>query len=275
MLTSSRTKICVLILLTVVVLSTVAGTSCSTGKTALSVFAAAGAKPGYFVGELLDPHLPADLSYSNIVPGTGVEFWMPAWRPVVALAGDQFGVAMSLNEGWLDDGVSADDPTMGLWLASHDDSDPDPLFDWFAPLDHFEQAFIDCDSGAPLPLLGYGGANCSPPDPTPEASIYMKLWYKFEDCNHNGIPDDQDIAWGTSVDCNGNGIPDECEPGDIDGDGDVDLSDFATFALCYAGAGVTVPPPSCSEAWFCSSDLDGDDDVDLSDFAIFALNYTG
>ena len=30
------------------------------------------------------------------------------------------------------------------------------------------------------------------------------------DCNGNGVPDDQDIAKGTSEDCNGNGIPDEC-----------------------------------------------------------------
>ncbi len=33
----------------------------------------------------------------------------------------------------------------------------------------------------------------------------------IEDCNGNGIPDDLDIANGTSTDCNGNGIPDECE----------------------------------------------------------------
>ncbi len=31
------------------------------------------------------------------------------------------------------------------------------------------------------------------------------------DCNGNGIPDDQDIAQGTSLDCNRNTIPDECE----------------------------------------------------------------
>jgi hypothetical protein len=31
------------------------------------------------------------------------------------------------------------------------------------------------------------------------------------DCNSNGVPDDQDIANGTSRDCNGNGIPDECD----------------------------------------------------------------
>jgi len=31
------------------------------------------------------------------------------------------------------------------------------------------------------------------------------------DCNGNGVPDDQDIANGTSADCNENGIPDECD----------------------------------------------------------------
>jgi hypothetical protein len=31
------------------------------------------------------------------------------------------------------------------------------------------------------------------------------------DCNQNGVPDNQDIASGTSTDCNANGRPDECE----------------------------------------------------------------
>ncbi len=35
--------------------------------------------------------------------------------------------------------------------------------------------------------------------------------YYDNDCNDNGIPDDQDILNGTSQDCNANGIPDECE----------------------------------------------------------------
>ena len=39
-----------------------------------------------------------------------------------------------------------------------------------------------------------------------------------DDCNANGIPDDDDIANGNSEDCNANGIPDECES-DADGDG--------------------------------------------------------
>ncbi|MFQ5463158.1 MAG: hypothetical protein ACE5E5_11105, partial [Phycisphaerae bacterium] len=54
------------------------------------------------------------------------------------------------------------------------------------------------------------------------------------DCNGNGIPDDQDIAQGTSLDCNLNQVPDECEgspivvdagtllPGVIDGQGGYD-----------------------------------------------------
>lgn len=33
----------------------------------------------------------------------------------------------------------------------------------------------------------------------------------FDDCNSNGVPDDQDVVSGTSQDLNGSGIPDECE----------------------------------------------------------------
>ena len=33
----------------------------------------------------------------------------------------------------------------------------------------------------------------------------------FNDCNGNGIPDECDLASGTSADCNGNNIPDGCE----------------------------------------------------------------
>ena len=69
--------------------------------------------------------------------------------------------------------------------------------------------------------------------------------------------------------------PIELIPGDLDADADVDLNDFATFALCFAGAGVTVPPPGCAAEQFGNADLDGDADVDLSDFATFATHFTG
>ena len=39
------------------------------------------------------------------------------------------------------------------------------------------------------------------------------FWFAvaIQDCNGNGIPDDEDIAEGTSQDINLNGVPDECE----------------------------------------------------------------
>ncbi|UCG31612.1 MAG: hypothetical protein JSU68_08080 [Phycisphaerales bacterium] len=64
-------------------------------------------------------------------------------------------------------------------------------------------------------------------------------------------------------------------PGDMDADGDVDLNDFATFANCYYGSAITVPPPSCTPEQFDTCDLDGDGDVDLSDFSTFAVSFTG
>jgi len=63
--------------------------------------------------------------------------------------------------------------------------------------------------------------------------------------------------------------------GDLDDDGDVDLTDFATFAICYGGATVTTPPPGCAPQEFADADLDDDSDVDLTDFATFALVFTG
>ncbi|UCG33801.1 MAG: hypothetical protein JSU68_04030 [Phycisphaerales bacterium] len=60
---------------------------------------------------------------------------------------------------------------------------------------------------------------------------------------------------------------------DLDGDGSVNLNDFATFALCYTGAGATSPPPGCTPEEFAQCDLTGDGDVDLGDFAEFALEY--
>jgi hypothetical protein len=51
------------------------------------------------------------------------------------------------------------------------------------------------------------------------------------DCNDNGVPDETDIAAGTSQDCNSNTVPDECEPGgdqDCNGNGVPDLCDILT-----------------------------------------------
>ncbi len=61
--------------------------------------------------------------------------------------------------------------------------------------------------------------------------------------------------------------------GDVDGDGDVDLADFATLAVCFSGPGPASPPAGCSPEEFATCDLDGDGDVDLSDFSTFSTNF--
>jgi hypothetical protein len=58
-------------------------------------------------------------------------------------------------------------------------------------------------------------------------------------------------------------------PGDANGDGDVDLDDYAALPNCVTDPGGTVGA-ECEWA-----DLDGDGDCDLADFAIFAAVFTG
>ena len=55
---------------------------------------------------------------------------------------------------------------------------------------------------------------------------------------------------------------------DIDGDGDVDLDDFAEFAPCQAGPDGVIPE-GCG-----SRDLDGDNDVDLKDFSNLQKSFS-
>jgi hypothetical protein len=87
------------------------------------------------------------------------------------------------------------------------------------------------------------------------------------DCNDNGIPDECDIADATTPDANGNGVPDECEtPGDVNGDGDVDVSDF--LALLAAWGACPDPPASCP------ADFDGDGSVGVTDFLDMLANWS-
>ena len=58
-------------------------------------------------------------------------------------------------------------------------------------------------------------------------------------------------------------------PGDFDGDGDVDLDDYALFPACVTGPGGGVPP-GCEDA-----DFELDNDVDFGDFGVFQLAFTG
>ncbi len=58
-------------------------------------------------------------------------------------------------------------------------------------------------------------------------------------------------------------------PGDCDGDGDVDLDDFADFNACLVG-----PDGGLGTGCECF-DFDDDGDNDLNDFAEFQVNFTG
>jgi len=69
------------------------------------------------------------------------------------------------------------------------------------------------------------------------------------------------------------GVVPVARAGDVNADGDIDLNDFATFALCFMGSEVFQPPPDCSGQQFTVSDLDHDGDVDLADFSTFALVF--
>ncbi len=86
----------------------------------------------------------------------------------------------------------------------------------------------------------------------------VKLAVNLPDCNSNGIPDDEDIAGGTSADCNTNAIPDECDIADgtsldVNGNGVPDECDIPCAPLAAR---------SCKEhagSRFCLDTDDGND----------------
>ncbi len=90
------------------------------------------------------------------------------------------------------------------------------------------------------------------------------------DCNGNGIPDDEDIANGTSQDCNGNGVPDECDIAngtsqDCNGNSVPDECDIANgTSLDCNGNGV---PDECDIANGTSPDCNGNGVPDECDIA--------
>ncbi len=61
-------------------------------------------------------------------------------------------------------------------------------------------------------------------------------------------------------------------PGDVNGDGVVDLADFAEFGSCAAGNRLD-PVPSYTDPACAALDFDSDGDVDLEDFADFQIAF--
>ncbi len=90
-----------------------------------------------------------------------------------------------------------------------------------------------------------------------------------QDCNGNTIPDDCDIADGTSLDVNGNSIPDECDPfceADLNADRKIDLTDLAIFLTHYGEC-------NGDPDFYPPADLDGRGCVGLEDLAIVLADY--
>ena len=131
--------------------------------------------------------------------------------------------------------------------------------------ERYMQLFLSVDDGRTWLSLGnpysgpYGGMQ----------AIYQmcatKLNVVFAGCQ----PDSTILRWPMPV-----GV-DSGVPGDLDGDGDVDLDDFTLFAGALAGPFVWEPPPGCSPTHFIRADLDDDLDVDLADFAGFQQSFAG
>ena len=115
------------------------------------------------------------------------------------------------------------------------------------------------------------------------------------DSDGDGLPDCHDncpnVASPNQTDSDGDGVGDVCDacpnvapftpvgpdgcaaskvPGDIDGDGDVDQSDFGLLQACLSGDFIPQSNPRCARAR-----LDGDSDVDAADVNILLRCYSG
>lgn len=75
---------------------------------------------------------------------------------------------------------------------------------------------------------------------------------------------DQDIGGNTGAAFVFDGTKCSGVPGDLDGDGDVDIVDFSTFAACFGQP----PVDQC-----VCADMDNDGDIDIVDFSTFAAQF--
>ena len=78
------------------------------------------------------------------------------------------------------------------------------------------------------------------------------------------------LHWTTIVMVVAFSMPALAVPGDMDGDGEVDLKDYELLRPCLTSPGASGVGPNCSAGRF-----DGDLDIDLKDIAGFQLGFTG
>lgn len=90
------------------------------------------------------------------------------------------------------------------------------------------------------------------------------------DCNGNGVADDEDIANGSSQDADGDGVPDECQctpwvRGELNDDGTIDLSDAVTLLIYLFSGGIAPDPPE-------RGDVNDSGQIDVAD-VIYLVQY--
>ena len=90
------------------------------------------------------------------------------------------------------------------------------------------------------------------------------------DCNGNGVGDDEDIASGTSADTDQDGIPDECQcdefvRGELNDDGQIDISDAVTLLVYLFSSGSTPSPIE-------RADVNDSGAVDVAD-VVYLVDY--
>ncbi|MFH0983157.1 MAG: hypothetical protein V2A79_16680 [Planctomycetota bacterium] len=143
--------------------------------------------------------------------------------------------------------------------------------------EHYNPSQADCDGDGTGDACQPGATDCNANDIPDDCDLAAGT---SQDCNTNAVPDECDLAAGASLDCNGTAVPDECEAiggGDFDADGGVNLDDYAAFEDCLAGPGVPPDPvlPQCVNVCLAAFDSEGDNDVDLADFAVFQEAFGG
>jgi hypothetical protein len=101
-----------------------------------------------------------------------------------------------------------------------------------------------CYRGAGAPYAGLPG--CATFDFERDGDVDDADYVAFEerfggpdpiDCNSNGVPDDREIALGSSTDCNANAVPDNCEPQELLYASDFQVDDGWTTSFNGATSG--------------------------------------
>lgn len=139
--------------------------------------------------------------------------------------------------------------------------------------------FTRVDDPGEVRVLDTGSYGISPvtldqTEPAPWVAVIQdSLGASADVCSdfHAGIEHPDPLA---NCDCNTNAVHDECDqPGNVTGDGTVDLLDFPDLAMCFTGpclwTGYPCQPPLYGDACCRITDFDKDGDVDLVDFSGF------